>query len=63
VQPDGSTTNPGSTWGSLAITGKTLGGTAPTEIGKTLVRMAELSKIPAEDQQAVGVELRGLPPG
>lgn len=62
VQPDGSTTNPGSTFGSLTITGKTLAGTAPTELGKTLVRMAELDKIPKEDQQAVGVELRGLPP-
>ncbi len=63
LQPDGSTTNPGSTFGSLTITGKTLAGTAPTQLGRTLVHMAELDKIPREDQQTVGAELRGLPPG
>jgi hypothetical protein len=63
VQPGGSTTKPGQHLREPHDHRQDARRNRTHRTRETWVRMAELDKIPKEDQQAVGAELRGLPPG
>lgn len=58
-QDDGTVANPLATWGSTPIDASAISRTGPTELGETLLRMAELSKIPREDQEQIAAALAG----
>jgi hypothetical protein len=63
---DGRVTAYGSTVGTLGggdlTMAKVVGTLAPMELGATLVRMAELDKIPDDDKRGIGDGLRGTSP-
>jgi hypothetical protein len=59
-QEDGSVANPYSTYGGGGITVSTIGAqTALTALGRTLVEMAELHRVPAADQEQIVAALTG----
>lgn len=58
-QEDGSVANPLGTYGGGRVSASSLARTVPTELGNTLARMAELRRVPEQDQRHVIAALTG----
>jgi hypothetical protein len=59
TQEDGSVVNPMGTWNSTPVSANTMPITAPTELGRSLIGMAELNTVPVDDVAAIGDALSG----
>jgi hypothetical protein len=59
LQTDGSVVAPSNVWNGGKIDLQSIGRVALTEVGRDLVRLAELDAIPASDQDDVAAALRG----